>query len=347
MKIFKRVLGGILGVLGVCLLLVTAAEYRPEKTENVSTGSGDAKLEAGKDVRIMTYNVGYAGLDRDADFFMDGGKDIQPESAEKVQANMEGIAGIVKDASPDIAIMQEVDVDSKRSYHKNQAKYYDRALGEKGMFAYNFKVKYVPYPMPPIGKVSSGLYTNTLFKTQSAKRISLPESFSWPMKTCNLKRCMLESRIPVAGTDKTLVVINFHLEAYDSGEGKIAQTKALRKKLAEEYEKGNYVIAGGDFNQTFEGVDKYKITNKDSWVPGVIGRKDLPEHFDFAVADNFPTCRLLSAPYTGDYETSQVYVIDGFIVSDNVEIRDLSVINTDFTYTDHQPCVMDFVLKQD
>ena len=72
MKIFKRVLGGILVVVGVCLLLVTAAEYRPEKTENVSAGSGDAALEAGKDVRIMTYNVGYAGLDRDADFFKIG-----------------------------------------------------------------------------------------------------------------------------------------------------------------------------------------------------------------------------------------------------------------------------------
>ena len=46
-------------------------------------------------------------------------------------------------------------------------------------------------------------------------RIKLAESFSWPIKTCNLKRCMLETRIPIEGTDKELVLINFHLEAYD------------------------------------------------------------------------------------------------------------------------------------
>ena len=48
---------------------------------------------------------------------------------------------------------------------------------------------------------------------------------------------MLETRIPIKGSDKELVLINFHLEAYDSGEGKIAQRKVLVKKLKEEYEK--------------------------------------------------------------------------------------------------------------
>mgnify|MGYP002241508406 CR=1 FL=1 len=89
---------------------------------------------------------------------------------------------------------------------------------------------------------------------------------------------MLETRIPIKDTDKELVIINFHLEAYDSGEGKIAQSKKLAKKLQEEYEKGNYVIAGGDFNQTFEGMDTYPITNKENWVPGIMRQEDLPEH---------------------------------------------------------------------
>ena len=55
------------------------------------------------------------------------------------------------------------------------------------------------------------------------------------------------------------------------------------------------------------------------------------------MADNYPTCRLLNAPYTGDYETSQTYVIDGFIVSPNVKVESVQVVNVDFKYTDHQP----------
>ena len=119
----------------------------------------------------------------------------------------------------------------------------------------------------------------------------------------------------------------------------------LAEKLSKEYEAGNYVIAGGDFNQTFEGMDKYPITNTENWVPGIISQDTLPEHFSFAVDDTYPTCRLLNAPYTGSYETSQVYVIDGFIVSDNITVSDISVINTDFEYTDHQPVQMEISLK--
>ena len=124
----------------------------------------------------------------------------------------------------------------------------------EGIFAYNFKCDFVPYPLPPIEKVNSGIFTMTDLKVNSAARLALPESFSWPVKTCNLKRCMQETRIPLEGTDAELVLINFHLEAYDDGDGKIAQSKMLAEKLSKEYEAGNYVIAGGDFNQTFEGI---------------------------------------------------------------------------------------------
>lgn len=53
--------------------------------------------------------------------------------------------------------------------------------------------------------------------------------------------------------------------------------------------------------------------------------------------DSYPTCRLLNQPYTDSYDTSQVYVIDGFIVSDNLEVTEIKVLNEDFQYTDHQP----------
>ena len=139
------------------------------------------------------------------------------------------------------------------------------------MFACNFKCDFVPYPLPPIGKVDSGILTLTSLSVSEANRLSLPESFSWPVKTCNLKRCMLESRIPIEGTDAELVLINFHLEAYDDGEGKEAQTKILAQKLESEYEAGNYVIAGGDFNQTFDVLEeKYPLVDEENWAPGTI-----------------------------------------------------------------------------
>ncbi len=325
------------GILLLALIWLTIREYRPEAEETLAVPSGTETPAPGSSLEILTFNTGYAGLDKTQDFFMDGGSQVQPDSRQEVEENLQGIAGILKEHPADVYFLQEVDLDSKRSYRIDQQAYYQENLDLPGVFACNFKCDFIPYPLPPIGKVESGILTMTDLAVSSASRISLPESFSWPVKTCNLKRCMLETRIPLTGTDRELVLINFHLEAYDSGEGKIRQSQILAEKLQKEYEAGNYVIAGGDFNQTFEGIDKYPLKDTDNWAPGVIGEDSLPEHFSFAVDDSYPTCRLLNEPYSGSFDTAQVYVLDGFLVSDNIKVNQVSVINTDFAYTDHQP----------
>ncbi len=347
---FMKGLGIALGILLILLigaiLWLTIREYRPEKEEILNVPENTKTLSQDDSLRIMTYNIGYGGLDKGEDFFMDGGSQVQPDSKEQVEKNLKGIKNILAENPADVYFLQEVDTNSKRSFYMDETAYLKDSLNMEGIFSYNFKCDFVPYPLPPIGKVNSGIFTLTNLKMNSATRISLPESFKWPVKTCNLKRCMQETRIPLEGTDAELVLINFHLEAYDDGDGKIAQSKMLAEKLSKEYEAGNYVIAGGDFNQTFAGMDKYPITNTENWVPGIISSDTLPEHFSFAVDDTYPTCRLLNAPYTGSYETSQVYVIDGFIISDNIKISDISVVNTDFEYTDHQPVQMEFSFLQ-
>ena len=303
------------GILLLALIWLTIREYRPEAEETLAVPSGSETPAPGSSLEILTFNTGYAGLDKTQDFFMDGGSQVQPDSRQEVEENLQGIAGILKEHPADVYFLQEVDLDSKRSYRIDQQAYYQENLDLPGVFACNFKCDFIPYPLPPIGKVESGILTMTDLAVSSASRISLPESFSWPVKTCNLKRCMLETRIPLTGTDRELVLINFHLEAYDSGEGKIRQSQMLAEKLQKEYEAGNYVIAGGDFNQTFEGIDKYPLKDTDNWAPGVIGEDSLPEHFSFAVDDSYPTCRLLNEPYSGSFDTAQVYVLDGFLVS--------------------------------
>lgn len=140
----------------------------------------------------------------------------------------------------------------------------------------DYSCPYVPIPWPPIGRVNSGLFTTTRYEIASAERIALPCPFSWPVSTANLKRCLLVSYLPIEGSDKQLVLVNLHLEAYDDGEGKIAQTKQLREFIQSEYEKGNYVIAGGDFNQVFPGsLDVYPNTHPENWEPAS-SRRTLP-----------------------------------------------------------------------
>jgi len=349
MKKTVKITGFILVSLATLFILfltyLTIFEYRPDDKEEIAVSEEGKSISQDDMLTILTYNIGYGALSKDADFFMDGGKRVQPKSKELIHDNMAGILRILKENLTDIVLIQEIDLASKRTWFIDQKSYFEEHMNRKGVFAYNFNSKYVPYPLPTIGKVESGLLTLTDRKIDAATRISLPSPFSWPVSTCNLKRCLLESRFSINDSDKELVVFNLHLEAYDDGEGKVEQTRILMDQLKAEYEKGNYVIAGGDFNQTFDSVEGFPIFNKDDWVPGKMEESNLPEGFSFAVSDDFATCRLLNAPYQGNYEKSQVFVIDGFIVSANIEVESIQVIDTQFEFSDHQPVRLSFRLQ--
>lgn len=322
---------------------VTAA-YPPEVEQ--SAESGVAAEQPSMTLRLLSFNTGFSGLGEDADFFMDGGEMVNPESYSVVAENMAGIEALIREQDADVLLLQEVDTGSDRTFQQNQMLQYECNLEDyEAWFALNYSCEYVPYPLSErIGEVHSGIATYSRFNIESATRYSLPCPFSWPVRVANLKRCLLVTRIPIRGSAQELVIVNLHLEAYDDGEGKAAQTEQLLKLLQEEYEKGNYVIAGGDFNQAFPGtLDTYPILDRDYWMPSLL--EDLPEGWQYAFDDGSPTCRLLNQPYDPSDSTTQHYVIDGFIVSPNITIDRVETINAGFKFSDHNPVVLDISLN--
>lgn len=346
---FKKVLKVALIVLAIILVLVAAFviylsvnEFNPEPVTAVKVENEDELSSLspvlGQTVEVMSWNIGYAGLGQYSDFFMDGGEEVSAADRDQVSAYLLNIyETLYSDENlSDIYMLQEVDSDSSRTYNIDERDY----LGlYTTTYALNYSCPFVPYPLPPIGKVNSGLLTTTIYDIASAERISLPCPFSWPVSTANLKRCLLVDYIPIANSDKMLVVVNLHLEAYDDGEGKIAQTKQLREFIEAEYAKGNYVIAGGDFNQIFPGgLDAYPNTHPELWQPGIIEDDILPEGWTLAYDLDTPSCRLLNQPYDpDDTENTQHYVIDGFILSPNVELVSVETLDLGFENSDHNP----------
>ena len=206
-------------------------------------------------------------------------------------------------------------------------------------FAQNYKVLFTPYPIPPIGQVDSGIATFSRLQAQSATRISLPCPFSWPVRLGNLKRCLLVERIPVSGSDKELVLVNLHLEAYDDGEGKIEQTRVLAQVLQDEYAKGNYVIAGGDFNQSFSNIDTsmYPLQGNGLWECGMLDISQFDGGWQFLMDTTHPTCRSLDRPLDESDPSFQYYMIDGFILSPNLRADSIETLDLHFKNTDHNP----------
>lgn len=340
LKIVGVILLILLAIAGVLLTYLTLTEYRPEPFSDAETApTGEASLTLNKTLNILSWNTGYAGLDSSVDFFMDGGTMVNPTSQENVENNMSAIADFINRGNYDICLLQEVDRGSSRTEQIDELAFYADETGYGWAYAPNYRCNFVPYPLPPIGKVETGIVTmSNLSPEGTPQRISLPCPFKWPVRAVNLKRCLLVSRYPIEGSQQELVVVNLHLEAYDNGEGKIAQSKALLELLEEEHKKGNYVIAGGDFNQTFTyAEDIYPIKNPDLWTPGVLEEDMLPDGWHYVYDTQAPSCRLLNQPYDPASEETQYYIIDGFLVSPNVDVKSVETVDLDFANSDHNP----------
>ena len=349
-------LGKFLFIL-IALVLVAAAalvawlsivEYRPDEMEELAVTGAQSNRQArvGEMINVLSMNIGYGCLGAQQDFFMDGGTMTRPESKAIVEENIKGVLSGLGLRKADIYLLQEVDCDSYRSYWIDESEYFRRGLGYNMAFAYNYHCEFVPFPWPPLGKIKSGIATYTAFEVTQATRESLPVPFSWPVRVANLKRCLLVERIPVEGTEKELVIVNLHLEAYDDGEGKFAQTRQLMQLLKAEYAKGNYVIAGGDFNQEFEGAKgAFPQLDESYWQPGLLQNSDLPQGFRYVFDASTPTCRLLNKPYSGVRSQTQLYVIDGFIVSDNLHVNLVETVDLNFAHSDHHPVFLQVTLK--
>ena len=350
----KKFFKGLLILLLVIVLAVgglfgflTVTEFKPAPVETLGFFGQPAEelpaLREGQSLRILSWNIGYAGLGAASDFFMDGGENSMAADKATVQHYLEGIRGQLGVGDYDLVILQEVDTDSKRTYRIDETQ--QLSIGQS-VHALNYSCPFVPIPWPPFGRVHSGLMTTSEYRIDESERVALPCPFSWPLSTANLKRCLLVSRLPIEGSDRELVLVNLHLEAYDDGAGKIAQTQQLMGLLQEEYEKGNYVIAGGDFNQTFPGsLEVYPMIDPDYWTPGVLEEGSLPEGFSYVYDLAAPSCRLLNQPYNpSDTAHTQYYIIDGFIVSPNVNVEAADTLDLGFADSDHNPVCMSFSL---
>ena len=197
--IFQTIFWLLIAVAAAGVLLITfltVTEYRPTDVEELTvTGTAPGRaFPVGQPVTILSWNVGYGALGKDADFVMDGGGSVPHADQEMVRANLSGIAEVLKREGAAVHLLQEADSNSSRSFGIDFRKQFPLA---QNSFALNYSCQFVPFPWPPFGRIQSGLLTASDYDVASAERISLPCPFSWPLRTANLKRCLLVSHLPI------------------------------------------------------------------------------------------------------------------------------------------------------
>lgn len=343
MKIIRTFLYLILVLVIAFLLFLLFAsidDYRPRDVVAQTVECKEDILQDSLQLNLLIWNIGYAGLDASMDFFYDGGASMRP-SRERLKRNMEGIVSSLSPyTSYEFILLQEVDQDSKRSYHTNEYReIQDLFEAHTSYFGKNYDVAFVPIPLKePMGKVESGLMTLSKHCPDQVERFGFPGNYKWPVKLFMLDRCFLVNRYKL-GNQKDLLIINTHNSAYDDGSLRAQQMDFLRDYLLAEYEKGNYIIVGGDWNQTPYGVapelpshqfdtENLSYVEKDYPAPGWI----------WAYDPLLPTNRRVAVPY--DRASSVTTIIDCYLLSPNMRLEHVETIDLDFQYSDHQPVIL-------
>lgn len=351
----KKIIISVVAVVSAIILIVVSyllyiviSYHRIEDMQPLRVnGSSSVTAPVGESLSLVTYNVGFGAYSTDYSFFMDGGEHSRAYSKEAVLSNINGAVDAVESVNPDFVLLQEVDTDGTRSCHVNQRDIFAAAIKSgEWIFGENYDSPYFFYPFnEPIGANKSGIMTLSKYNISSAVRRSLPIEESL-YKYLDLDRAYTVSAIPTEN-GKQLMLYNVHLSAYTS-DGTIAdeQMKMLSADMQAEYEKGNFVVAAGDFNKDMLGDSSkyFKRCEGDEFTWAQPFKQSLlPEGFCSYSGENAATCRNADSAFRGD-GTDFVLSVDGAIVSGNVRVNLCETVDTGFAYSDHNPVKLEFIL---
>ena len=355
LKIIGLILLAILLAAGIYVAYVFLDYERIEDNQELEINHGDSAsgVPVNEELKITSFNIGFGAYVQDYTFFMDGGKESRARSEEELLTNMDRIVETLKEQEADFYLIQEVDKKGTRTYGVDEEQIItgnDAFSGFDSTYAINYDSPYLFYPITsPHGKNLAGILTLSEYEIEDALRRSLPIQDGFA-KLLDLDRAYSINRIPTAD-GKELCLYNFHLSAYTTDETVVTRQLAmLSEDMKSDYEAGNYVIAGGDCNMDLLG-DGGEAFGKDgeefSWAqPFPIN--DLPDSMSLVAPRNpdnpIPSCRNCDEAY--DPQTTFVITVDGFIVSDNVEVIASDVVDMQFMYSDHNPVYMQFILKK-
>lgn len=362
-RLLRRLLWVIPGIFLSYFIIIFAygywTDWQPAEGATVlsPTQSSAVAVVPDSTLHFISWNVGFGGLGEESDFFFDdegiwySGSSMVRAPRNAVEKNIQGALDLLRTSNADFYLIQEVDEASDRSYNIRQYDAYCQALpGFAATYAENYHCDRVPIPLLEpwnvYGKVRSGLGTFSRFQPKEVLRHQLPGKYPMPDRIFQLDRCAAMHRFSTSN-GKELIVINLHNSAYDPGDKiKAIQLPYLRDLALAEYQKGNYVVLGGDWNQCPPHFRFNSFIQDPSgrYQQGNVPADFFPEDWVFAYDPTVPSNRKCKDPYKRG-ETFET-LIDFFLVSPNVQVKKVRGINQGFKFSDHQPVSMEITLRK-
>ncbi len=340
MKKFLTVLGLTILALAIWVAAFLFANHSVNaKSGDVVQRPRDGLPQAGQTLEVLNWNLGYGGLGAGSDFIADGGTHFLPPSRRDVVQNVAGIeAFLALQTGADVVLIQEIARGSALNYWIDLKARVDNVFRERSsLYFSDFKTRLAPWPL----HIQNGQVIYSRRAVESADLVALLAEDNG-IAGVRRRYASTVARIPIEGAEAGWTVAVVHLAAFD--EDAAVRTRQLHELLAwaeGEYQRGQHVVLGGDWNFQIAETDFPHTTTEEFlfWL-FPFPQDALPEGWRIAADANIPSVRTNERPFVpGENYTT---VIDGFIVSPNVAVGEVGGFDLGFAHSDHQPVLARF-----
>lgn len=200
----------------------------------------------GKALLVMTWNMRFAA--GRVPWFGDSCGDRVILGDDEVLPILEQIAARINEIKPDIVLLQEVDIDAKRSAYIDQMQYLlDHTYLNYGVYASNWKSQFIP--SDGLGRMDEGNAILSPWPVDDAVRYQLPlrNDIDALTRLFYVRENVVVARVNVPGVD-SLYAVCTHLAAFSVDDTKKRQMDECVSILQELDRSGKRFVAGGDFN---------------------------------------------------------------------------------------------------
>ncbi len=204
-------------------------------------------------VRVMTWNIRF-GAGRIA-WFGDACGDRVLLSENEVYASLQAIVETINKEKPDILLLQEVDLNSKRSGYIDQLQWLlDHTYFNYAVCGSQWKAQFIP--SDGLGRMDEENAILSRWKISDARRTQLELRKDQDKLTRYFyeRCCMVTGRIEIPHVNN-LFAVNIHASAFATDDTKHKQLMQFKDEMDRISKNGGWFVAGGDLNTIPPGSD--------------------------------------------------------------------------------------------
>ncbi len=214
------------------------------------------KTEAPENVNsilVMTWNIRFGAAQ--IPWFGDSCGERVILIREEVLKNLQAIADRINQLQPDIILMQEVDVESKRSAYIDQVQWLlENTHLNYGAYASMWEAQYVP--SDGLGRINTGNAILSRWEISETTRIplTLRDDQDALTRYFYLRRNILKVKTAVPNTEG-VYVLDVHTAAFSTDDTKKKHLETFKREIDKVADSGMPFVAGGDLNTLPPGSD--------------------------------------------------------------------------------------------